>query len=59
LVKARGFGFIDGDDGNEYFFHRSACGSHTDPEHLKPGDRVGFTPTESPKGMRAEHVELA
>jgi cold shock protein len=41
LVPERGFGFITGDDGQEFFFHRSALQA-TDFEELAEGVRVDF-----------------
>jgi cold shock CspA family protein len=54
VVVERGFGFITGDDGEEYFFHMSAAEEF---ELLTPGVAVRFVPSEGPKGLRAEHVE--
>ena len=42
LVEERGFGFLAGDDGKEYFFHRSAVEGPF--EELREGDPVGFEP---------------
>jgi CspA family cold shock protein len=50
----KNFGFIQGDDGKDYFVHVSG---------LKPGvmiaegERVSFTPTKGEKGDKAEDVE--
>jgi cold shock CspA family protein len=52
----KGFLFVAGDDGVEYFCHRSAA---TDFDSLKMGDRVRFLPGEGPKGPRAEQVVKA
>src|SRR5260370_1084760 len=41
MVPEEGFGFIDGDDGHEYFFHRTALNA-TRFEHLPPGVPVYF-----------------
>jgi cold shock protein len=41
LVPERGFGFISGDDGQEFFFHRSALQA-TEFEELAEGVRVDF-----------------
>jgi CspA family cold shock protein len=57
VVSERGFGFIDGEDGTEYFFHRSAIDGEFD--HLRGGERVTFKLEPSPKGPRAAEVRLA
>ena len=51
----KGFGFIAAPDGNEYFFHQSACGSVRFDE-LREGQNVTFTVGQGPKGPRAENV---
>jgi len=58
IVRDKGFGFLEGVDGRDYFFHRSAC---SDFVALVDGSRVTFTvsPTRTPsKGPRAENVDL-
>jgi cold shock protein len=51
----KGFGFIKGDGGNEYFFHQSAVyGEGLDA--LREGDSVEFEVGQGPKGPRAENV---
>jgi len=56
LVLDKGFGFLRGTDGIEYFFHRSAV---ADFVMLSDGDAVTFEATQGPKGPRAEHVARA
>ena len=56
LVVERGFGFIEGEDHVQYFFHRSACLRF---DELAEGSRVRFDPGRSDKGPRAERVEPA
>jgi cold shock protein len=56
LVSDRGFGFIAGEDGQEYFFHRSSIEGEFD--RLHGGERVTFTLEASPKGPRAADVRL-
>jgi CspA family cold shock protein len=58
LVSEKGFGFIASQDGNEYFFHQSAC---TDArfDDLREGQAVTFQKGQGPKGPRAENVKLA
>lgn len=56
IMESKGFGFIFGEDGNEYFFHYSGC--LVDINKLKNGMKVTFEPQDSPKGKRAEGVEL-
>jgi cold shock protein len=51
----KGFGFIKGDGGNEYFFHRSAVYGEG-LEDLREGDSVEFDVGQGPKGPRAENV---
>jgi len=55
LVIEKGFGFIAGHDGTEYFFHRSSCPHAWDS--LVNGQSVTFTIVPSNKGPRAEAVE--
>jgi len=58
LINAeKGFGFIVGADGKEYFFHRSAL-KNTQLEELQKGQEVEFEDSESSKGLRAEDVYI-
>ena len=53
LVSDKGFGFVQADSGQEYFFHQSACVSFTS---LREGQAVTFQTGQGPKGPRAENV---
>ena len=55
IVPDRGFGFISGEDGKEYFFHRSAIANF---DALRGGERVSFEVEPSPKGPRAGRVRV-
>jgi len=58
LVREKGFGFVAAGDGNEYFFHQSACvGVRFDD--LREGQAVTFDKGQGPKGPRAENVKIA
>ena len=54
----KGFGFITGDDGQEYFVHRSAFQGRVYFEQLREGQPVTFDPTRGDKGLRAENVNV-
>jgi len=58
LVSDKGFGFIAAGDGNEYFFHQSACTGVSFNE-LREGQAVTFDQGQGPKGPRAENVRKA
>src|SRR4029077_7873212 len=58
IVSDKGFGFILGSDGNEYFFHNSAC-RDTRFDALREGQAVTFEKGQGPKGPRGENVRLA
>ena len=58
LVSDKGFGFIAADDGNEYFFHSSAC-AQTPFDQLREGLSVTFDRGQGPKGPRGENVRVA
>jgi CspA family cold shock protein len=56
ITTDKGFGFIQGEDRNDYFFHRSGLvGIEFDT--LQVGDEVNFQPSKGPKGLRAENVQ--
>ena len=52
----KGFGFIQGEDGTDYFVHFSAI-----PEdvRLNEGDKVTFEVVETEKGVQAQNVQVA
>ena len=50
----KGFGFISGDDGNEYFVHQSALEQGT---RLREGDVVTFDVEEGDRGPKAVNVK--
>jgi CspA family cold shock protein len=54
----KGFGFIMGQDGLQYFMHRSAIRGGEIFEQLREGQLVAFDPTTSDKGPRAENVRV-
>jgi CspA family cold shock protein len=58
LVSDKGFGFILADDGNEYFFHNSAC-QGTRFDELREGQAVTFEKGQGPKGPRGENVRVS
>ena len=63
MVPEQGFGFIEGDDGHEYFFHRTALNA-TDFEDLAPGTpvyfRIGREEGDRPdEGPRAVFVRMS
>ena len=52
LVSDKGFGFIAAGDGNEYFFHQSAC-SQTPFDDLREGQAVTFEKGRVRRGREA------
>jgi len=57
--RSKGFGFIRGENGKDYFFHRSALSGGVRFDALTEGDLVEFVPgTPGPKGERADRVRL-
>jgi CspA family cold shock protein len=59
VVSERGFGFITGDDGKDYFFHRSALAPSLEFDRLAGGEKVQFEIERDAKGDRARNVEPA
>jgi CspA family cold shock protein len=57
LRADKGFGFILGDDNQEYFVHRSAVRGEAF-EQLREGQAVAFDGSRGDKGLRAENVRL-
>lgn len=55
LMTDKGFGFIKGQDGKDYFLHRSAL-KNAKFDELGVGQEVTFKDSESEKGLRAEDV---
>jgi len=59
VISERGFGFIAGEDGKEYFFHRDSLDSSLDFDRLSGGEKVEFEVEQNPKGARAVRVKAA
>jgi CspA family cold shock protein len=59
VVSDRGFGFITGEDGKDYFFHRDAMDATIDFDQLRGGEKVEFEIESSPRGPRAGKVTAA
>ena len=57
LMGDKGFGFVAAEDGNEYFFHQSACNG-VEFDELREDQAVTFDAGEGPKGPRAENVTV-
>jgi CspA family cold shock protein len=52
----KGFGFIAGDDGKDYFVHVSGL---EEGVRISDNDQVEFEPTEGDRGLKAENVVKA
>jgi CspA family cold shock protein len=59
LTAERFFGFIRGEDGIDYFFHRSELRAGLRFEELKEGQRVSFQARQTDKGPRAADITSA
>lgn len=57
VIADKGFGFIEGDGGNDLFFHHSEIQDNR-IEDLQIGQRVSYEAGHGPKGPRAEKVRL-
>ncbi len=53
--RSKGYGFIEGEDGNEYFVHSSQLAEGT---FIRENDRVSFEPADSERGKQAQNVTL-
>ena len=53
--RQKGFGFIAGEDGEEYFVHQTGLKEGT---NLNENDSVTFDVVEGDKGPKAENVAL-
>ncbi len=53
--RKKGFGFISGDDGKDYFVHFSALPQGV---FLRDNDKVSFNGVEGDRGLKAENVQL-
>ena len=53
--RTKGFGFIVGDDGRDYFVHHSALNRGT---FLRENDIVSFDAAETERGWQARNVTL-
>jgi len=51
----KGFGFVQGDDGEDYFVHHTALEGDT---QLQENNRVNFEPAETDRGKQAQKVSL-
>ena len=59
VVADRGFGFITGEDGKDYFFHRDGLTESVDFDRLVGGESVTFDIESNPRGPRASNVKAA
>lgn len=55
LILDEGYGFIEGADGNEYYFSLTNV-SYPDFKHLMIGDEVGYLPEAVDEGWQAHRV---
>ncbi len=53
--KSKGFGFIEADDGKDFFVHQSGVNEGV---VLRENDRVSFDVEEGDRGPKAVHVSV-
>ena len=59
VISDKGFGFIQGEDGQEYFMHRTAVRDGSVFEQLREAQAVVFDASRGDKGLRAENVRVS
>ena len=59
VISDKGFGFIQGEDRQEYFMHRSTVRDGSVFEQLREGQPVVFDAGRGDKGLRAENVRVS
>jgi len=57
-IAEKGFGFIQADDGQDYFFHKTAFEDKTQVYKLCEAVEVEFEPAQMPKGLQAQNCKL-
>lgn len=57
IMRDKGFGFIKDENGTEYFFHHTSTPTGA-WSGLQEDQTVSFVVKDSPKGPRAEEVQL-
>ena len=58
LIRDRGYGFIEAENGREVFFHRTAL-IDVEFDSLADGQKVQFDVEKGPKGPKAENIKLS
>lgn len=53
--RDKGFGFIQGEDGEDYFVHHTALAEGTT---INENDSVSFEPVQTERGKQAQNVTL-
>ena len=54
--RTKGYGFIEGEDGKDYFVHHTSLKNLS---YLNDGQDVEFDTVETERGMQAQNVVLA
>ena len=56
-LDRRGWGYVTGEDGNDYFVHHSGVTGDGGKAHLTVGGKVTFKPLGNDRGRQAVNVE--
>ena len=56
--KEKGFGFITGEDGKDYFFHHSAFSEQIGDKREEDNIAVSFEPQDTEKGLQAINIVI-
>jgi CspA family cold shock protein len=57
--STKGYGFIQGDNGSDYFVHYTSIENNKGFRELEEGQAVTFEVTEGKRGLQATKVTLA
>ena len=53
--REKGYGFVSGEDGEDYFVHMSAIPQGT---FIRKDDRISFDPVDTERGKQAQNIQL-